>query len=164
MKKLYLMLLMGLVYPVFSYAQPADLVLSSAESGTQLHQATNSITFAAGYSYTPNGGTMTAEIVEGSSDPISGNIAYSPSIDPAGYSINTSLAVGTTEGYLQSFGTANYSIPLKLPKGTTNLQPSLSLNYFSSFNDGVMGVGWNIEGLSVISRVNKTFYHDIKSE
>ena len=44
-------------------AQPVDLVLNTPESGVQLHQALNSITFAPYYSYTPAGGTMLAEIV-----------------------------------------------------------------------------------------------------
>ena len=65
MKKLYLTIILGWLCAFASLSQPADLVLSSAESGTKLHQATNSITFAAGYSYTPSGGTMTAEIVSG---------------------------------------------------------------------------------------------------
>lgn len=67
MKQLYLSLLILAGTCVSVFAQPADLILSTAESGTQLHQATNSITFAAGYSYTPSGGTMTAEIVSGGS-------------------------------------------------------------------------------------------------
>ncbi|MGV8139163.1 MAG: FG-GAP-like repeat-containing protein [Mangrovibacterium sp.] len=78
MKKIYLFILTGLLCFTISQvgqAQPADLVLSSPESGTKLHQATNSITFAPGYSYTPNGGTLTAEIVQ---EPIPGDDLTNP--------------------------------------------------------------------------------------
>jgi len=43
--------------------QPYNLPLNLPESGIQIHQATNSISFNAGYSYTPNGGNMIASIV-----------------------------------------------------------------------------------------------------
>lgn len=165
MNKLYLLLLTGLLYPVLSYAQPADLVLSSAESGTKLHQATNSITFAAGYSYTPNGGTMTAEIVGGGSNPpIAGDIVYLPAINPATYSINTNLAVGKTPGNLNAGGSAGYVLPIEVPQGTNGMQPSINLNYTSIFSDGLMGIGWNLGGISAISRVNETIYHNGKSD
>ncbi len=167
MKKLYLIIIVGWLCVLAGQSQPADLVLSSAESGTKLHQATNSITFAAGYSYTPSGGTMTAEIVSGGpSEPggsISGNIVYSSPIDPSSYSINTSLAVGKTPGSLAVGGSASYNLPLDVPKGTNGLQPGIRLNYTSTFSDGPLGIGWNMGGIPAISRVGETIYHDGKS-
>ena len=63
MKRIYISLLLVLVGVVISVAQPNELVLSSPESGYQLHQALYSITFAPGYSY--SGTNFTAEIVAG---------------------------------------------------------------------------------------------------
>ncbi len=165
MKKIYNYILPGLFSVFISQviqAQPADLVLSSSESGTKLHQATNSITFATGYSYTPNGGTMTAGIVVPSSPggSIAGNVSYSPAIDPATYSINAALPVGSTNGSLDASGSANYTIPLAIPGGTNGMQPSISIAYTSNFADGSLGIGWNLGGIPSISRMGETIYND----
>lgn len=138
-------------------AQPVDLVLNTPESGIQLHQALNSITFAPYYSYTPAGGTMLAEIVI---PVISGNIVYSPAINPENYTINTGLPVGSTPGSLMASGSAGYHIPIETSSGTNGLQPAISLNYISNYLDGALGIGWNISGLSAISRVNQNVYND----
>jgi len=63
MKRVIYTFLLGLVCMATAIGQPYDLTLNMPESGTQLHQATNSITLAAGYSYTPAGSTMLSEIV-----------------------------------------------------------------------------------------------------
>lgn len=133
-------------------AQTMDLVLSSPETGNQTHQARNSITFAAGYQYTSNGGELNVEFV----NPIvSGEVTYTTAINPDNYAINTNLAVKTSGEFLNVNGALNYSIPIGIPKGTRGLQPALSLDYISGFTDGVLGVGWNISGLSSIYRSNQ---------
>lgn len=161
MKRIIYTFLLGLICTVTAIGQPYDLTLNTAESGTQLHQALNSITLAAGYSYTPAGGTMLSEIVR---QAISGNTTYSTAINPATYTINTGLTVGKTSGNLMVGGSAAYSIPIEIPVGTNGMQPSISLNYSSGFSDGILGIGWSLGGLSAISRVNKTIYNDSKSD
>ena len=156
MKRIYLLFACSVVF-LTTVAQPYDLVLNSPESGVQLHQAINSITFAPNYSYTPAGGTMLAEIV---SQLISGNITYSNPIDPGAYTINTGLAVGSTPGTLLASGSAGYQIPIDVPTGTNGLQPAITLTYISNFSDGLLGTGWSTGGLSAIARVNRTLYHD----
>jgi len=152
---------MGLLCSITAIGQPYDLILNTAESGIQLHQANNSITMAAGYSYTPNGGSMTAEIVW---QAVSGTTAYSPIINPASYAINTGLAVGKTPGNLAVGGTASYTVPIEVPKGTNGLQPAISLNYTGSLGNGTLGIGWSLSGMSSIRRMNKTIYLDGQSD
>ncbi|MCG8493111.1 MAG: hypothetical protein MI743_15935, partial [Sneathiellales bacterium] len=46
-------------------------------------------------------------------------------------------------------GSACYSLPLKLPKGSNDFSPALSLNYCSLPNDtsdGLLGSGWQLQG------------------
>jgi YD repeat-containing protein len=57
-------------------------------------------------------------------------------------------------------GAANYNIPLSSPGGTNGLAPGLSLNYSSQGGDGIMGDGWSVGGLSIISRVPYTYYYN----
>jgi RHS repeat-associated protein len=57
-------------------------------------------------------------------------------------------------------GTAAYTIPIALPKGTAGLTPSLSLSYSSSAGNGLVGVGWNLSGLGIIARCPKTLAQD----
>lgn len=69
------------------------------------------------------------------------------------YSIPDKVEVGPT-------GAATYSIPLEMPLGTNGFQPSLLINYNSQSGYGMLGIGWNIAGLSKIERGSKNFYHD----
>ncbi|MDX8339759.1 FG-GAP-like repeat-containing protein [Draconibacterium sp. IB214405] len=154
---LFIILMMGIST---GYAQEFDITLTSSESGTQTHQARNSITFGPNYSYTPSGGTMTAEIV----DPVvTGSVSYNYTVvDPETRSLNTSYMVGTTNGSfnVNPVGGATYSIPLDVPPGVAGLQPSISINYNSLAGSGIAGYGWQINGLSVITRSPKTYYYD----
>ena len=160
MKRIIYTFLMGLICSVTAMGQAYDLTLNTAESGTQLHQATNSVTLAAGYSYTPSGGTMLAETV---SPNMIGTVSYNYSpVDPANRSLNTSYLVGATKGAfdVNPAGGASYSIPIDVLPGVNGLTPSLSLTYSSNGGYGVAGYGWQIGGISVISRSGQNYYND----
>lgn len=76
--------------------------------------------------------------------------------------ISTNLAVGSTAGAasVSGNGSASYSIPIPLPPGTNGVVPSVSLEYSSQSGTGVVGMGWSISGLSVISRAPANTYFD----
>lgn len=48
-------------------------------------------------------------------------------------------------------GTGNYAVPIHLPKGPNELQPSLSLTYSTGLGNGPFGHGWSL-GISRIER------------
>ncbi len=53
-------------------------------------------------------------------------------------------------------GMGGYNIPIEMPVGINGLQPNISISYSSNTSNGIMGLGWNLGGLSYISRTGKT--------
>jgi RHS repeat-associated protein len=45
-------------------------------------------------------------------------------------------------------------IPIKIPRGTRDMQPNLALVYNPNTGEGPIGMGWSLTGLSAVSRVN----------
>lgn len=68
-------------------------------------------------------------------------------------------AIGGTVD-LTALGGASYTIPVKVPEGIGGIQPNLSIVYNSQSGNGLLGWGWNLGGLSAITRVGHTLYHD----
>jgi len=59
--------------------------------------------------------------------------------------------IGWTDG--NKNGAFTYSIPLEVPP-FHGIEPRLSLEYSSSANTGIVGVGWTLTGFTVIERVS----------
>lgn len=75
---------------------------------------------------------------------------------------NTNGVVGSLGGNVDVslLGGAIYSIPIDLPQGLGSIQPQLSVYYNNQSKNGPLGWGWNLGGLSSISRIGSTLYHD----
>lgn len=74
----------------------------------------------------------------------------------------TSTEVGITEGQLSVSltGAATYSVPIAVPLGINGIVPQVGLVYNSQSGKGVAGYGWNISGVSTITRIPATKFHD----
>ncbi|WP_163399224.1 RHS repeat-associated core domain-containing protein [Flavobacterium fluviatile] len=73
-----------------------------------------------------------------------------------------STEVGSTEGQLSVSlsGGATYDIPILVPTGINGVAPKISLAYNSQASNGMAGYGWNITGVSKITRIPSTKFHD----
>ena len=57
-------------------------------------------------------------------------------------------------------GSASYAIPLSVVPGTAGVEPKLSLSYDSRSGNGLLGVGWSLEGLPAVTRCARTIVQD----
>lgn len=57
-------------------------------------------------------------------------------------------------------GNLQFTLPIEIPPGVKNVAPQININYTSASGNGLVGFGWNISGLSSISRIGKTIEKD----
>lgn len=74
------------------------------------------------------------------------------------------VVVGAIGGSVDvsGLGGATYTIPLQVPEGLGGLQPNLAIGYNNQGGNGLLGWCWDLQGISCISRLGTTLYHDGK--
>ncbi|MCP3925123.1 MAG: hypothetical protein GY714_21325, partial [Desulfobacterales bacterium] len=72
-----------------------------------------------------------------------------------------STLIGKTPGTFKvSSGSASYNIPIVVPPGIAGMQPNLSINYDSNGSNGLLGMGFSLDGISAITRSGRTIAQD----
>ena len=76
------------------------------------------------------------------------------------YSQNTSFH--DTQGNIEvnGGGQLQYTLPIALPPGIKSVAPQVNLTYTSGSGNGIAGYGWNLSGITSISRTGKTIEKD----
>jgi RHS repeat-associated protein len=161
MKRILLLLVLAICISGVSAQQ--TITLNSQTSG--VYKARDQVRLLPGFrSSAASFGSFNAAI-----DPrILINAAYQSgdAIPTVNRSLNTSYVAGTTAGSadVSPTGAAIYTIPIHVPVAAGDLQPDLSVAYNSQSGNGLLGYGWSLSGLSMISRTGSTIYHDGKTE
>ncbi|MGL6127709.1 MAG: FG-GAP repeat domain-containing protein [Chryseobacterium artocarpi] len=57
-------------------------------------------------------------------------------------------------------GQLQFTLPIALPPGVKSIAPQINLSYSSGSGSGIAGYGWNISGITSISRVGKNIDKD----
>ncbi|MGE8555280.1 MAG: RHS repeat-associated core domain-containing protein [Chryseobacterium jejuense] len=57
-------------------------------------------------------------------------------------------------------GQLQFTLPIALPPGVKSIAPQINLSYTSGSGNGIAGYGWNITGITAISRIGKTIEKD----
>lgn len=83
---------------------------------------------------------------------------------PINYGLDLSRPVGSIPYTynVTPIGSAACNIPIFMPTGTNGMVPNISVSYSSLNPMGQLGAGWDISGISSISRSSQTIYHDGK--
>jgi RHS repeat-associated protein len=159
MKYIKIIPILFILFSAYKSKAQSHIVLNSPDSGNKEYRATQEILLQNGYHYNALNTMMRAYI----DDAIPGQTSYdnlytSSSFD--GRQINTNLTVGYTPGAfdVSSSGAATYFVPIMVPSGSSELVPKLGIAYNSQSGNGLLGMGWNIAGLSAITRTNKSIY------
>jgi hypothetical protein len=61
---------------------------------------------------------------------------------------------------VSDIGAATYNLPIVLPPGTAGMAPSLGLSYNNQSGNGILGVGWSLDGLPSVGRCPRTWTQD----
>ena len=71
-----------------------------------------------------------------------------------------------TQGNIEVNGSGQlqFSLPIALPPGIKSVAPQINLMYISGSSNGIAGYGWNLSGITSISREGKNLDKDGKAE
>ncbi|WP_051884555.1 RHS repeat-associated core domain-containing protein [Chryseobacterium luteum] len=104
-----------------------------------------------------------AKIGPGTENPGGGPIDSGAGVgNPTGTIETTDNKFHDTKGNIEvnGVGQLQFTLPIALPPGVKSVAPQINLTYNSSSGNGIAGYGWNLSGITSISRIGKNIEKD----
>ncbi|ATL75972.1 type IV secretion protein Rhs [Chryseobacterium piperi] len=78
--------------------------------------------------------------------------------NPSGTTAPDGQSFHDTQGNIEvsEAGQLQFTLPIALPPGIKSVAPQINLVYASGTGNGIAGYGWNLSGITAISRIGKT--------
>jgi RHS repeat-associated protein len=136
---------------------PANLAVDSYTRASTNIVANNGFAYSAA-----SGSGKLLNLNISSYPPYVNNNYQNPATNPTYYSHNPNLEAGVTEGIpsVDASGAFNYDIPIICSPGTAGIQPHLSVSYNSNGSNNWLGLGFNLSGISRITRTGNSVFYD----
>ncbi len=147
------------------YAQK-EIHIDNSLAGNQTHsfEARDKIVFTEGATFKPNNNSFKLNAKLNEKLVLAHEFMSSSEINAIlnRTTIDVSKPVGNINGShaVLPSGQISYNIPIYTPNGTNEMQPNVFINYVSQRENGVIGYGWDVSGLSSIYRSSKNTYFD----
>lgn len=176
MKKIYPIIIALLGLSITSFAQNCNLsnntiiantvcspIQTALSTGSYTLKARDGIILQPGFNLAASAGhSFTATLDNSVANQTNSYQPATVNSDPVPALDKSNCIPGTIGGSIDvsSSGAATYQLPIQVSPGSHGLQPNLSIVYSSQGGNGLLGWGWNLSGLSTISRVSKNTYYD----
>lgn len=142
---------------ILGYSQT---ILYQAESTSRTVQDPQTVVLAQGFHATANvSNPFIAKIGPSTENQGGGPVdSGAGANNPSGTTVPEGKSFHDTKGNIEVTGAGQlqFTLPIALPPGIKSIAPQINLIYASGSGNGIAGYGWNLSGVTTISRVGKT--------
>lgn len=134
----------------------SQVILSAPDNPDKKVTAPGFIQLKPGFKVAAQNNTFYHAFIDSNGDGIPDELGSSGSIGGGEIEFSETPYFTDTKGELSvtAMGSANYTLPVALPPGIKNIAPQIALVYNSSSDNGIVGYGGSLKGISSISRIS----------
>ncbi|MGE8533128.1 MAG: RHS repeat-associated core domain-containing protein [Chryseobacterium sp.] len=146
----------------------SQTILYQAESTSRTVQDPQTVVLAPGFrASSSSSNPFIAKIGPATENPGGGTAdSNAGATNPSGTTVPVGKSFHDTRGNIEVNGTGQlqFTLPISLPPGVKSVGPQFNLVYTSGTGNGIAGYGWNISGITSISRSGKTIDKDAEAK
>ncbi len=152
------------ILSLFSVLGFSQTILYQAESTSRTVQDPQSVILTEGFHAKSDvSNPFVAKIGPATENPGGGPTdSQAGSNNPSGTTAPAGQSFHDTKGNIEvnGAGQLQFTLPIALPPGVKSAAPQINLVYTSGFGNGIAGYGWNLSGVTTISRVGRNIEKD----
>lgn len=142
----------------------SQTILYQAENTSRTVQDPQTVVLAQGFHATSNvSNPFVAKIGPNTGNPGGGPVdSNAGTNNPSGTTVFGNQKFHDTKGNIEvaGGGQLQFTLPIALPPGVKSVAPQINLVYSSDSGNGIAGYGWNLSGITSISRTGKNIEKD----